>query len=666
MNTRNLRFMPTSPNISTEFSLYRTANFPPPYDWVMSVDEDGGDLSRFGDDFWDYRAFERSATFNFKRIQVSDSNVQFIKQAMFLVLYHPRLFPGQIRSCSYCFQCLVKIAKACDEHKILITDLPRHPLVHQYVAESLQGSRYKIFINFLHKLRLYGEVLNFEIADKRTLAYFVSQQRNWEPIQTPYIPPRIWSYQINRLNECLDDFLKHQAAIEAAFSWISKAYKHNLAAIPDFDNFQSPFFQRQLYKGRRILFNGGFNKFLAEYQLLELFEKWMGSEGTRSVAQFASYLNMVRDASLLYVMNFSLQRLSEVQSLRSDCFLIECDARLGEIALIVGETTKTDSDDDARWVVPKTVKKAVGVAATIAELRMRHCKEDASQSGAVKTSIPLSLAATEPWAFSSKNQYRNAKGEAVTHLRFGPFIDSHPHVLNPQSITVSESDWKIAVSMTPNLGRKNGFGISMPWPFAAHQLRRTTNVNMFSSTMVSDNSLQWAMKHLSRHMTLYYGRNHTNLRLNSDAETAVIIESYSVIYRQLVDIVTDSMEYIRPHLRELIPSDIINLVHAREERQLMSLIKQGSVGCRRTLLGYCMKAGSCEYGGIESVSQCATGNGGGVCADAIFERKNVAKLKRLQTTHEKQMELLAPSTPRYKALKQEIFAIDVYINAINR
>lgn len=78
-----------------------------------------------------------------------------------------------------------------------------------------------------------------------------------------------------------------------------------------------------------------------------------------------------------------------------------------------------------------------------------------------------------------------------------------------------------------------------------------------------------------------------------------------------------------------------------------------------------MKAGSCEYGGIESVSRCAGGDGRGVCADAIFERKNEAKLRRLKSAHEKQLESLFPTSPRYSALRQEIYAIEVYLDAIN-
>ncbi|HBO2902410.1 hypothetical protein [Pseudomonas aeruginosa] len=590
--------------------------------------------------------------------------MQLTKKAMFLVLYHPKLFGGRIRSAAYCFNCLISIAKVCNEQGILISDLPKFPHVHQDVAKALQNASYKIYINFLHKLQLHADTLNFAITDQRMLAFLASQQKGWEKIQTPYIPPRIWTYQINRLNECLDDFLEHQAAIEKAFTWISDAYEHNSAALPQHDRFQSPFGEHRFYKKKRILFDGGFDEFLAEYGLLDLFERWMGSEKQRSVAQFARYFRMVRDASLLYILNFSLQRVSEAMSLRADCFLIEQDERLGEIALIVGETTKTDPDDDARWVVPRSVKKAVDVAASIAKLQMRHYTEDVSASDAVKASTLLALPGREPWT-PRKTHSRNVHGELAAMVRLGPFIASYPRVFDPKEITVTESDWKIAVSMTPNLSKKSGFGVGLPWQFTVHQLRRTTSVNMFASNMVSDNSLQWIMKHLSRNMTLYYGRNYTNLRLNSAAETAVIIESYKAIYRQLVDVLTDSVEYVKPHRKEMIPSKVINLVETREERQLTKLIKQGAIGCRRTLLGYCMKPGYCEYGGIESVAKCAGGDGGGICADAIFERKNEAKLRRLKVAHEKEMESLDPDSPRYSAIKQEVYAIGVYLDAIN-
>jgi hypothetical protein len=188
---------------------------------------------------------------------------------------------------------------------------------------------------------------------------------------------------------------------------------------------------------------------------------------------------------------------------------------------------------------------------------------------------------------------------------------------------------------------------------------------MFASNLVSENSLQWQMKHLQRNMTLHYGRNYTNLRLNAETEAAVVVESYRSIYRQLCDVVNDSIEYVRPHKREMIPNEVIKLVDAGEEKKLTALIKKGAAGCRQTLLGFCMKNGACEYGGIESIAKCAGADGKGICADAIFARKNKAQLIKLKEKHREAVKDRDKHSPKYSAALQEIQAIEIYLNAIN-
>ena len=96
MNADTLRFMSPSTLVTVDSPLYRPPCFPPPRDWAVSVDSEGAPLSLYGDDFWDFRAFERSATFNFKKDGISDENVFLVKQVVLLVLYHPRLFPGRV------------------------------------------------------------------------------------------------------------------------------------------------------------------------------------------------------------------------------------------------------------------------------------------------------------------------------------------------------------------------------------------------------------------------------------------------------------------------------------------------------------------------------------------------------------------------------------------
>lgn len=650
----NIHFMLRSDLVTPSSDLWRPPSFPPPDGWAVSVDKQGLNLSRYGDDYWDFSAFSHRKGFNFSKQSLTSNNKKLVKQALLLIFYHPELFPGTVKSCQIYFDMLVKIARVCDSEGVLISELSQFKLLHPKVAEELKCSSYNDYLRMLHKLLLCSKDMGFIIADKTTIAFLSNQSEIWEKVQTPYIPPRIWNYQLQRLNECIDDYIRHKTHIKKAFNWLSEAYYHNKSLSID-NTYFSPFNKRDEKADLRQVYDGDFIQFLKDFSLDSLFSKWMTGDRKKgvNVQHFTTYLNLVRDACVIYTLNFSLQRHEEASSLKVDCFKVEKDLKLGKIALIFGETTKTDPDSDARWVVPMTVRKAVIAGSSIAGFRNRHRPRDLFKE--TNERLYLMTPSWEPWA---ANKTRN---ENVT-LK----ISSLSSLLNEQIISITEDDWKVAMSLTPNLNRKDGFGIGKPWKFSSHQYRRTTNVNMFASNMVADQSLQWIMKHLTRNMTLYYGRNYSNLRLNSEAETTMIIESYKAIYRQLVSVVEDATECVRPQAIEVLPTNLINLVEVKDEKRLTKLIKNDDVGCRETLLGFCVKSGSCEYGGIESIAKCAGADGKGICADAIFKRKNESKLIKLKGQYEKELEHLGANSIRTSALKQEIYGIGVYLDVINR
>jgi len=658
MNFEALRFMPQSTLVSSASESYRPPCFPPPDDWVITVGTEGQPQSRYGDPYWDYSAFGYHG-FNFGKHNLSTGNLRLVKQALVLIIYS-RLFPGNIKSCERNYTSLIKIAKVCDHENILISQVSQFPAIHPKIVNALQNASYTHVIRFLHRLILFKNQLGFVIADERTLAYLANAGSKHEPIQHPYIPPRIWSYQINRLKECIDDFRAHEDILKTTISEIGAAYEYNKGLpTPGTISRVSPFREIKGYKSQ-IVFSDSFEDMLQDRGLLDLFNKWLGS--VRHIGSLTKYLTLVRNVALFYVLNFSLQRRGEVSSLRCDCFQSENDPKLGKIGLINGETTKTDTDSDARWVVPLEVEDAINSAATIARWRMefhpKNTPEDVVENPYLLTPV------WEPWNKGTKRSQESVRSKNI--LDYGVFLNEFPVFFDQNKIKVTEKDWTIAISITPMLDRHNSFGIGKPWRFSLHQLRRTTCINMFSSGLVSESSIQWSMKHLNRYMTLYYGRNYSNMRLNSDTETAVIFERYRAIYRQLCDVVKDTVDFVRPHKKEMIPSNIIRLVDTKEEKKLISLIKKGATGCRRTLLGFCMKNSACEYGGIESVAKCAGADGKGICADAIFDRRNKAKLIKLKDKHKRSLEDVDKHSSRASAAMQEIYAIEVYLNVINR
>lgn len=670
MNARfNLNFQAPNKLVTQDSPNWRPPSFPPPDDFVVTVDSAGEPLERYGDDLWDFRPLVGYHAvgynlYNFASRSLSKQNKKLVKQAFFFALYHPRLFPGSIGGCSVPFLLLMKIAEVCDKHDILISQLSRFAKIHEEIAEYvLTASTASGQISWLHKFLAHSDELGFVIADERSVAFLASRTKNHTAYQYPYIPPRIWSYQVNRLNEVLDTFLDFQDQIHRLFDWVDMAYDHNQSSGLS-KQFLSPFSaSKSSLNGRRVVYKGTFDDCLKGYGLYDVFNDLIkrtedprrGYGSLYILGDLVTYLNKVRDCALAFILTFSLQRRAEVSSLRADCFTIEKDEKLGAIGLIFGETTKTEEDSDARWVVPTHVKKAVDVASSIAKLRIRHYSDIADD---LKNNPYLSMAGLEPWSTGNK-----AVSGHKQILRLDRLYDDLA-VFDQDALVATEEDWRVACAITPDLLGRPELGVGKVWKITPHQLRRTLAVNLFSSEQVSLPSVQWAMKHVSRDMTLYYGRNYTNLRLNSGAERTVILEQYKSIYRQLCSTVEGVDRHVNPHGREMVPGKVVNLIEAREEAKLIKMVEKGEAGCRTTRLGSCMKPGACKYGGIESIAHCAGYGGKGICADAKFDQKHEVDLRATKVDHENELASLSDTSPRSNHLKAEIYAIEVYLNAI--
>jgi hypothetical protein len=89
----DLFFQEQSPVISEDSPVWRPPSFPPPDDFYVTVDGDGKPLSKYGDDYWSFKAFGWEG-FNFAKQELSPENLSLVKRVTFFLLYHPRLFPG--------------------------------------------------------------------------------------------------------------------------------------------------------------------------------------------------------------------------------------------------------------------------------------------------------------------------------------------------------------------------------------------------------------------------------------------------------------------------------------------------------------------------------------------------------------------------------------------
>jgi hypothetical protein len=322
--------------------------------------------------------------------------------------------------------------------------------------------------------------------------------------------------------------------------------------------------------------------------------------------------------------------------------------------MVVGATTKTDPDSDARWPVSKSALIAIEAMKHIAALRMLCASErdDLGITGEDKVTPYLMSYQYEPWSRGKNKPY----GTRPKPWAYQQFLSSYPLLLDNEQITITAEDLRIALQITPTLNR-DVFKIGVAWPFAYHQLRRTGAVNMQASGLVDEPSLQLQLKHQTRAMTLYYGRNHSRLALNEETRTMFLKAMYQEQARALSAI--PGPQFVSP-LGEARKAAIVHLISEKDAAALSKAIKRGEVSARNIRAGFCFNARPCPYGGIESITHCLGEEGSKGCPDLLLDKTKVGDIKRYEKAVDDQLAVVHPDSPRCRALQGEKRAIEKF------
>jgi len=556
------------------------------------------------------------------------------------------------------------VVTLCSRNGILASDLTRFPKVAEQIPNIMSPSRRLTDIKEFHGLYAARASIGFVVLDPIALKRWAASPATHERVQTPYIPPRIWTYQVSRLRECLDQFLAHRKQIENCFNFCIDAYVESYGSLQAAVTLGKDGSRGSFDRGRRTgcTHLGEFVETARRFGIEGLLTTWVPNRWGRLIPRMMStYMNMVVYAGLAYIANFTLQRKEEVATLRASCLIWEDDKKLGRVPIICGETTKTIQDSDARWVASPSVAVAVEVLTVIAHLRMR-CDEanPTTAPTALDRSDPyLGSVASEPWGVKTLRRYDIRPPvrclEAVMKM--------YPKLLDVDKMRISEADLKIARTMTPNLPEEE-FAVGKVWPLAWHQYRRTSAVNMFSSGLISDSSMQQQMKHSSRLMPLYYARGYTRLRLNENVEAAVVTAMYQALTQQIKDAMSE--RFVSPHSAQRMGQAVVNILKEKDEAKLVNWAKKGKVSYRQNRLGGCLKAGVCEYGGIESIARCAGGDGGKPCVDVLYDREKAPQVQESLALIVREVARLPADSPRYKALSQERLGMENFLNVVEQ
>lgn len=661
-----------SPLANNTAENFRPSTWPPEQDFPIVIDATGKIISRYGDSEWNLSPWSKCRLqLNFgdghqrrSSAKVSAENAAILRQIAAWWIYGPRSIRSPKTLARHVTD-LKKIFIICTLEKILVTDLHKFPAVLDRIIDSTSASVLHVISVKLHALYESREELDFTILTPSEIKKLSTAKPQSAHTQTAYIPPRIWTYQVSRLKEFLDDFVSHEQNIIKCYNFCIDAYSNasNSNAKPKNNN-RGPFC-RPGPNGSisdRNSFLGLFSEIAEKFKISALLKKWIGDlDGAgRGVAILSSYFTLVGYVGTAYILNFSMMRIEEAWRLRSDCLTVEEDDQFGSFYILSGVTTKTIADDDARWITSPSVKLAVRAMTCVSRLRI----EAAANNPDIVVSTQdlenpwLALRRYEPWGAS----FKKCKSVAIrpTYPSYFFIVESYKNLFDLNELTIRKTDIDLVRQISPGLDEEK-FKEGEIWPLAWHQLRRTGAVNMQASNLVSDQSIQYQLKHASRAMSLYYGKGYSKLRFNNSTQSEYIATMYEILSKELQLLTSDRFNSPYGEKRK---SAILNVVDLLDTKAIEQAVKRGEISWRPTLLGGCTKRGHCSYGGIDNIVRCAGGDGLGPCVDSIIDKNRKQLIHEFGEVLDARLQDAVPESPLYEALQAQKKSVEKVLNVI--
>ena len=621
-----------SPRVSQCADNFLLPSFPPADDFPIAVAANGRVVSRYGDPRWDLSYLAgRSLWLDFgidpKRrdsVRLSPGNSRLLKLVMLYYMYGERnmLSPESLR---FVITSIRPIFKLCTANGILVSQLGRFPRVVKQIPAVLAPSKVAAVMTILYELYNAHDVLGFKLVELDDIQKLLRSSAPVDKKQHPYIPPRLWMYQIKRCRAMLEEFLAHRSEFEALFKHCVDAYEQTYGSLAAYYSKDvvlpgaSPFGS---WSKRDF---GTFVDAARRFGVASIMENWVVEPGltieeSSGIRTLCKYFSAVQFVGALYLATFSGMRRAEVVRLRADCLVVDHDERLGKIFMLRGETSKTVNDDNALWITSPTARVAVEAMWAISAMRMSVavCDPRVRIDDDVVSNPYLITRAYEPWGVVKNTELELAE-DARADLSYRHWKSKCPRLFDAKELEITPEDFRAANLVTPSLD-SGRYGVGKQWHFTLHQLRRTLNVNATHSGIVSLPSLQYEMKHHTPAMSLYYGQGHSQIRLNKAMTVEFIATMFQALATKASTLLGES--FVSP-LGEEHKSRMLESISRRTADQLLTMAKSGQISIRETALGVCMSREYCPYGGIDHIAECTK------CDKALLDKRKSSKIEEI-------------------------------------
>lgn len=398
--------------------------------------------------------------------------------------------------------------------------------------------------------------------------------------QFAILPTRIYAALINNLTAELDDIEAYKPRLLAALREAIVEHRQAKAA------------QNRICIGPALVEKHDLAAYLGRRDFT----------GPRPLMDMASAIGEIFLVCKLQIHVFSGMRDSEARHLPYHCMITENGPHGRKHCLIAGTTTKFYKGRRLRtkWVTSERDGfRAIRLAQEFAAVIYEALGVTPSQADDLKDEHPLFPSADYlPWM---QRQVLPEGRIAAFKGYLGSVSDSLLSRLCP---AVEEEDIAELEEIDPFRAWREEpeFAIGRPWPLTTHQLRRSLAVYANASGLVRLSSLRRQLQHITREMTLYYGRGSTFCKNFIEDDPKDYKKHVAVEWQDGAE-EAEMLAFVRDalHSKERMFGGAGNYYERQRERgEVMSReevarqMKAGLLAYREGPLGGCTRPGVCE------------------------------------------------------------------------
>ncbi|HSD38671.1 MAG TPA: hypothetical protein VLC92_14245 [Rhodocyclaceae bacterium] len=512
------------------------------------------------------------------------------------------------------------IARFAEERSCSVRDVLTQTSLQDACGASFPSNAIR---HWMALLRFFGK-----LDPEKQLGFVVAETKRWKSFerrakaysdrlrQFAPLPTRIYAELINNLAKEFDDIEANKARILGALREACNCY----------DNRGARRSESGIKIGARLIKKYGLTDFI----------KSRGYSDTRLIS-LASIVSEVYLLCKMQIHVFSGMRDAEALHLPFHCMLSENNNSGRKHCLIVGSTTKFNKGRRLRtkWVTTerdgfRAIRLAQEFAAVIYEfLDGMPCEGEES-----KDDFPLFVASSYlPWVPQNSSTARRyaVLGAELSCTSKDQLVRRLCPVIEAGDIAeLEEIDPFRAWREEPN------YSVGKRWPLTTHQLRRSLAIYANASGLVRLSSLRRQLQHMTREMSMYYGRGSVFCKNFLEDDLAGYREHVAVDWQEGSE-EAEMLAFVRDVLNSNEPMfGGAGVFHERQRERgdvmsreaVAKQMKAGLLAYRDGPLGGCTRPGGCENRkGLALIdTACATDG----CKFLVGKHSKIVKTIRLK------------------------------------